>query len=159
MLLTSGGGGHAPLFYFVSANKAFFLGGSDGVEAGVLEPQTSTAAPSGIYSFGTIAPDSNNGQNDGVATFSGSPLAISVISDNNGGGNLSAGQTFGPLGVSVDSNGLGSIGTSGCTIGATGSSGCQLIFYVISPTRAVLLELLNDSLQVPNNPSLQIADQ
>ena len=54
MLLTSGGGGHPPVFYFVTANQAFVLGSSGSVESGMILGQTSTAAPSGAFAFGTI---------------------------------------------------------------------------------------------------------
>jgi len=162
VVLTSGGGGHPPVFYMVSANKAFFLGSSNGIETGLIEPQSSTTAPSGAFAFGTLEIDSITSANDGVAVFSGSPLTVSGTSDNNGsGGSQQPNQTFGPVSVSVDSTGLGSIssGSGACTIGATGATGCQLIFYVISPTRAVLMNLQNGQGQVSSNPTLQIADQ
>ncbi len=157
VLVTSGS--HPPVFYMVSDNEAFIMDGSASVQTGMAEPQTSTSAPSGTYAFGTIDPqDSNVGANSGAATFSGG--SVSVTSDNNSNGNFSAGQTFGPLYVYVDSTGLGSISpnTSACTIGSS-LSPCQLIFYSISGNSAVLMDLTNDAGQPSSNPSLQIADQ
>ena len=162
VVLTSGAGSNPPVFYLVGTNKAFFLGSSNGIETGVIEPQSSTSAPSGTFAFGTLEIDSITSANDGVAVFSGTPLAVSGTTDNNGsGGGQQANQTFSSQGVSVDSTGLGSIsgGSGACTIGVTSASGCQLIFYVISPTRAVLMNLLNGQGVVSSNPTLQIADQ
>ncbi len=56
----------------VSANKAFVLGSSPGVESGMLLPQSSVAAPSGTFAFGTIdIVDANADINSGAAAFSG----------------------------------------------------------------------------------------
>jgi hypothetical protein len=141
----------------VKPNEGFVLGSGGGVESGMIEPQTGTSA-SGTYAFGSIEPgDSNLSDNVGIATFSGGN--VSGTTDSNSSGSQDPNQPIGTIPVSVDLTGLGSIGSSGCTIGATGPTGCQLIFYVISPNRAVLLNLLNDHGNAQTDTSLQIADQ
>ena len=162
LLGNTGGGGHAPLLYLVGTNEAFLLGSGGSVETGMFEPQASSSAPSGSFAFGTIDPqEANVSGNDGVATFSGSPLTVSGTTDNNSnGGGPQTGQTFGPLSVSTDATtGVGIISSNStvCTIG--GINPCQLIFYPISATRAVLMEIANGHGTVPSDPSLQIADQ
>jgi len=110
------------VFWMVSANEAFMRGSSGSVESGMLEPQTSTSAPTATYAFGTIHPeDLSNDDNLGVTTFSGGN--VSGTTDDNSSGIITVNQTFGPSGVSVDSTGLGSIGAAGCTVGGTGSIG------------------------------------
>ncbi len=157
MLLTSGGGNHSPVFYLVSANKAFVLGGSQGVETGMVEPQTAKTM-SGAFAGGTIDPqDPNDGASEFVVTFSGG--AVSGTSDDNSSGSPSPNSSIPSTPFSIDSTGLGSIGSSGCTIGGTGSSGCQLIFYVISSTHGVLMDLTNEKGNAQTNPTLQFADQ
>ncbi len=146
------------VFWMVSANEAFMLGSSGSVESGMLEPQTSTSAPTATYAFGTIHPeDLSNDDNLGVTTFSGGN--VSGTTDDNSSGIITVNQTFGPSGVSVDSTGLGSIGAAGCTVGGTGSSGCPQIFYTISSKRAVLLNLLDGQGNAQTNTALQVADQ
>ena len=131
---------------------------SGSVESGMLEPQTSTSAPTATYAFGTIHPeDLSNDDNLGVTTFSGGN--VSGTTDDNSSGIITVNQTFGPSGVSVDSTGLGSIGAAGCTVGGTGSSGCPQILYTISSKRAVLLNLLDGQGNAQTNTAIQLADQ
>jgi hypothetical protein len=157
-VLPTGGATNPPVFWMVTANEAFLLGPSVGVESGMIEPQTSISAPSGTYAFGTLNPEGwIIDDNSGVATFSGGN--VSGTSDDNAGGFMNANQTLSSMSVSVDASGLGSIGAAGCTVGATGSSGCQMIFYVISSSRAALLNLLDSQGNVPNILALQLADQ
>jgi len=161
VLLGSGGGSHPPVFYMVSANEAFVLGSSPGVESGMLLAQSSTAAPSGTFALGSIdLADANVDANSGVATFSGTPLGLSITSDDNSAGSLSPDGALGPYTVAVDSTGLGTV-PSGCTIAtSTGTSTCKLIFYVVSPTRAVLMGITGEnSGTVHTNPNIIIADQ
>ena len=159
MLLTSGSGGtHPPVFYFVTANQAFFLGSSGSVESGMLLGQTSTAAPSGAFAFGTIdLATADADANSGTATFSGT---FSAIADDNSKGSLGADQILGPLSFGVDSTGLGTI-PSGCTIAALGgTSTCKSIFYVISTTKVVLMGIAGEnSSTVKSNPTISIGDK
>lgn len=145
MLLTSGAGTNPPVFYLVTANKAFLLGSSQSVESGMFEPQGSTSA-SGTYAFGTIdSATSNGGDSEGIATFSGGN--VSGASDDNSSG----GQNTNPISgtFSVDSTGFGQVpGT--CT---PTSPNCDFIFFVISSTRAVGTDGSSQ------NPTIQTVDQ
>jgi Putative Ig domain len=155
--LAGGGGGGAPIIYLVSANKglALFTDGSTPghVESGFLEPQTggpfSVSSTDTTYVFGTIQPDVLGiDQSSGVVTFNGAG-SIAGISDDNSSGTLNANKTFTGGTYSTDSTGQGLI-PAGCTVGTT----CNNIFFLISPTRLVLLDTSNDT-----NPDLEIVEQ
>jgi hypothetical protein len=153
--MTVTGGTNPPIFYLVSANEAFALNGDTTVAAGFFQSQTgspfSNSSASGTYAFGTIDPqDANSGDSLGVATFTPATTSISVINDNNSNGSQSLDQTQ-SMTYSIDSTGLVSI-PSGCTISAA-STNCQAILYIISPTKAVLMDATS------GNPKIQLADQ
>jgi hypothetical protein len=147
------GGGHPPVLYLVNSNEAFFLGSNGRVDSGFFQSQTSTSAPSGIFGFGTIDPEDvnavNASVNSGVATFA-SPN-ISAINDNNSNGFQAVGTTNNAT-FSVDSTGLVHI-PSTCTVSAT-STTCQLIIYIISPTKAVVMDTSGAT-----NSAIQVADK
>jgi hypothetical protein len=151
-----GGGGGAPIFYLVSADKAFVLftdgSGSSNVESGFLEPQSgspfSNSSANGTYAFGTYQPeDTGVDLSSGVAALSAGN--ITGTSDDNSSGTLTAGSAFSDT-YSIDATGLGSI-PSNCTLGTN----CNNIFFVISPTKFVLLKTKAGSA----DPNLQIAEQ
>lgn len=147
----SGGGNHQPILYLVSTSQAFFLSGDGGVESGFFQSQTGTSPSNATYAFGTIDPaSSNSGDNSGVAVFATSTTSINVTEDQNGNGSQTLGgaQSFT---YSVDSTGLIHIPT-GCTVSST-STTCQTLIYVISPTKAVVMDATSSS------PKIQIADQ
>jgi hypothetical protein len=156
-MLVSGTGGHQPILYLVSTNQAFLLAGNGGVDSGFFQSQsggpfTNTSA-SGTYAFGTIDPeDATATDESGVATFT-SPNVSGTSDDNSNGSPPSPNNPFGPQGYSIDSTGLGLV-PSGCTISAT-STTCQMIFYVISPTKAVVMAVGSTN----SNPSIQVADK
>jgi hypothetical protein len=152
-------GGNAPLVYLVSLNKGFVLFTDNSlanphVESGFLEPQTgspfSNTSASGTYSFGVVWP-STAGVADlsGVATFA-NPNVNGML-DKNAGGTLTPNKSFSST-YSIDSTGLG-VFPAGCSITTAGS--CGDLFYIISPTRAVLLNLDPAN----TNPDLQIVDK
>jgi hypothetical protein len=163
-----GGGGSAPLIYLVSPNKGFalFVDSSTTnahVESGFLEPQTGgpfgTASASGTYAIGTLQPDvAGVSDASGIATFNKNTVQVSGTSDNNSSGTLNPAGSFGPIGYSVDSTGLGLL-PAGCSIdGTNGQDGtCQSVFYVISPTKAVVIDATGSV--TSTNPHLQTADQ
>jgi hypothetical protein len=138
----TGGGSTPPLLWLVTANEGFLLGGGTDVETGFFEPQTATTVSgSAASAFGTVDPElAGSTQETGVATFSGGN--ISATADLNAAGTLTPSSAIGPLTYSVDGTGLGSI-PSGCTIGGTGPTGCAEIFYIVSPTKTVQMNLLN----------------
>jgi hypothetical protein len=155
-MTVSGGGGTGPIFYLVSPNQVFVLGGGNSVDTGVFQSQTggpfTNSSASGTYAFATVDPqDLNVSDESGVATFA-SPN-VSGTSDSNSNGSQNLNKPFGPQGYSVDSTGLGII-PSGCTISAT-STTCQTVFYVISPTKAVVM----DTDPTNTNPKIQVADK
>jgi hypothetical protein len=85
-----------------------------------------------------------------VATFANPN--ISGTSDGNSGGSLNPNSPFTGT-YSIDSTGLGVV-PAGCTIIGTPGT-CQSLFYIISPTKAVVLSLNSTS----TNPDLQVADK
>jgi len=158
MVVSGGGGGGGPIFYLVSPNQAFAVGTGNTVDTGFFQSQTggpfTNASATGTYAFGTIEPVlANSSENLGVATFAPLTTTINVIDDQNGSGgqNLDQTQTFN---YSIDSTGLGMIPASGssCTISAT-STTCQTVFYIISPTKAVIMDTQS------SNPKIQLGDK
>lgn len=156
-MLLSGSASHLPVLYLVNSNQAFILNSNAGVDSGFVQSQSgspfSDSSASGTYAFGTIDPEvAATTDNSGVATFT-PPSTLSIISDANSSGTLSPDQTQ-SLSYSVDSTGLGMIPSSGssCTVSAT-STTCQTIFYVISPSKAVVMDTTS------SNPKVQIADK
>jgi hypothetical protein len=158
MVVSGGGGGGGPIFYLVSPNQAFAVGTGNTVDTGFFQSQTggpfTNASATGTYAFGTIEPVlANSSENLGAATFTPATTTINVIDDQNGNGsqNLDQTQTFN---YSIDSTGLGMIPASGssCTISAT-STTCQTVFYVISPTKAVIMDTQS------SNPKIQLGDK
>jgi hypothetical protein len=160
-----GGGGSAPVIYLVSANKGFALfmdssSTSAHVQSGFLELQTggpfTNASANGTYAFGTIQPDLVGVSDEsGIAIFNATTTKINGTTDNNSSGSLSPANSFGPFSYSVDSTGLGVI-PSGCNIdGGT----CQTFFYVVSPTKAVVLDGTPSASPAVTSPHLEVADQ
>jgi hypothetical protein len=159
-IIVAGGG---PVLYLVNTGAAFFLNNNPSVDSGFFQSQSgspfSNTSVSGIYAFGTVNPDDPSvTDEDGVATFT-SPN-INGTSDDNAFGTLSPNNAFGPQSYSVDpTTGLG-VSPSECTVGGSGESGCQIAFYIISPSKAVYIQLENSSLtEVKANSAIEIADK
>lgn len=121
-------------------------------DSGLVQAQTAISA-SGMFAFGVLNPaEPNVGASSGVVTLSSGN--ITGISDNNSsGGGPQASQAISTT-YSIDGIGLGHI-PSGCTPGTN----CQLIFYVVSPARAVLIELQNSGGTAQTNPAINTSDQ
>ncbi len=150
-ILVTGGGGHEPVLYLVSTSQAFILAGNGRVDSGFFQSQTGTSA-GGAYAFGAVDPeDTNVGADSGVVTLTSGN--ITGTSDNNSSGGPQPNQSI-STSYSVDSNGLGHI-PSGCTPGTN----CQLIFLVISPTKAILTELQHSNGTAQTNPAISPIDQ
>jgi len=154
-MTTIAGGTNPPIFYLVNANQVFALNGSSTVDSGFFQSQTGSpftnSSASGVYAFGTVDPQvANANVNSGVATFTPATTTVSVIQDKNGSGSQSVGQTQ-SMTYSIDSTGLVSL-PSGCAMTAS-STTCQAILYVVSPTKAVLMDVGS------TNPSIQVAEQ
>jgi hypothetical protein len=153
--MTFTSGTNQPVLYLVSTNQAFFLNGNTNVDTGFFQSQTggpfTNSSASGAYAFGAIDPqDANADHNSGVATFTPATTNITVTEDKNGNGSQNTGQTQ-SFTYSIDSTGLVHI-PSGCTISAT-STTCQTVLFVISPTKAVIMDTSS------TNPNIQVADQ
>jgi hypothetical protein len=153
---TSGGG----VIYLVSSSQGgYFASAGNDVGAGFVEPQTGgpfmTSSVSGTFSFGTTGQvEQNVSDNSGVATFDG-VSTVSGTSDSASIGstpstpNLSAGNAFSqPYSVT---NGTGTPGRGTITMGGA----TNLIFYIISPSKAVLLGAQSGN----TNPSIIIGEK
>ncbi len=153
---SSGGGASPAVLWLAGNNQGFYLGSGSNVESGYFEPQTSTSVTTGSpYAFGSVDPEvAGTDQEVGVAMLSGGNITGTIDSNLNGTMTVNT-----PLSLtySVDGTGLGSI-PAGCTLGTVGTGGCQQIFYVISPTKAVLMNLQSGQGQVTSAPN-QVADQ
>jgi hypothetical protein len=158
-MLVLGTGGHAPVLYLVSASQAFLLTGNGSVDTGFFQSQSGSpfgiTSASGMYSSGEIDPEvAGNGAQSGVATFTPATTTVSVTQDTNNNGILNPNQTM-SFSYSIDTTGLGLVspsGTSSCTISATATT-CQVIFYVISPTKVVVMDAQSSS------PKVQLGDK
>ena len=150
--------GSASVFYLVNTNQAFSLIGNGGVNSGFFESQSgspfSTSSASGTYALGPIDPENLNGADSvGVATFTPATNGLSSIDDGNQSGGSPGVNQVQSLTYSVDSTGLG-MSPSGCSISAT-STTCRMLFYIISPTKAALININPNS----TTPKLYLLDQ
>ena len=155
VIIPSSPGNNPPMFYLVNANQAFFLNQGTSVETGFFQSQTggpfSTTSATGTYAFGTIDPqDPNVGNESGVAAFA-SPN-INGTSDKNNNGSQAVASPFSST-YSVDSTGLGVV-PSGCSTTVVPTT-CQTVFYMISPTKALVMDVDPSS----TNPRIQPADK
>ncbi len=150
--------GSASVFYLVNTNQAFSLIGNAGVNSGFFESQSgspfSTSSASGTYALGPIDPENLDGADSvGVATFTPATNGLSSIGDGNQSGGSPGVNHVQNLTYSVDSTGLG-MSPSGCSISAT-STTCQILFYVISPTKGAFIDINPNS----TTPKLYLLDQ
>ena len=154
--IISGTGGHSPLLYLVSASQAFFLESNQSVDTGFFELQSgspfSASSASGTYAFGEIDSELlDAGVDSGVATFTPATASLGVTVDQNGSGGAPTLGTIQSLTYSIDSTGFGLI-PSGCSTTVTPTT-CNDIFYVISPTQAVVMD------PQASAPQIQTVDQ
>jgi Big-like domain-containing protein len=125
------------VFYLVSPDRGFILSGNDSLEFGTFEPQTggpfSNVSVSGNYAFGTLPLLSSSGTSfasgllsaDGVANLSGT-LATKAET-----------QAFAGT-YSVAANGRATL-----SIAQTSGSPSNLVFYFVSPSKAVGVQVEN----------------
>lgn len=147
--VTAPSSNHVSVLYLVSTSAAFSLNSNAGADSGYAQSQTSTAGPSATYAFGNVDPQASGSTlNSGVVAFA-SPN-ITITGDENQSGTLTP-DNIQNLTYSTDSTGLGYI-PSGCTISAS-STTCQTLFYIISPTKAVVMDTTSGT------PKLTIADK
>jgi hypothetical protein len=122
-------------FYLVGANQGFVLDFSSPVVTGYFEPQTATgftvASFNGSYASGTLDPLSQNGVLDSEVLTSTGAGAITGTEDQNATGTLSPDVPV-TAGYTVSSAGR---------VAVTPAAGGSAALYIISPTKALLLNL------------------
>jgi hypothetical protein len=153
MLLTVTGTTTNPsvVLFLANGSEAFVLNDNASADSGLIQAQTSTSA-SGAYAIGIIDPAIPNvGASSGVVTLTSGNLGGAT--DNNSSGGTQANQSISGT-YSIDSTGFGVIPSS-CTPGTN----CQFVFYVISPTEAVLTQLQHSNGTSQTNPAATPADQ
>jgi Putative Ig domain len=129
--LTSAG---TPAFlYLLDNNQAFVLGGDASASSGILEPQTSTGFSNtslkGNYLGGSLPLSSQSVINE---------VALAAA---DGNGNVSITyENSGPKGLVTNGSTTGTytVGSNGRTV-VSAADGATRIFYVVSPTKTVLL--------------------
>ena len=129
--LTSAG---TPAFlYLLDNNQAFVLGGDASASSGILEPQTGTgfsaASFKGDYLGGSLPLSSPSVINE-----------VALVAADGGGNVEMAYENSGPKGLVSNGGTIGTytVGSNGRVV-VTAADGVTRIFYVVSPTKAVLL--------------------
>jgi hypothetical protein len=129
--LTSTG---TPAFlYLLDDNQAFVLGGDASASSGILEPQTgasfNSASFKGAYLGGSLALSSPSVINE-----------VALVATDGGGNVQMAYENSGPKGLAPNGGAIGTytVGANGRTV-VTAADGATRIFYVVSPTKVVLL--------------------
>jgi hypothetical protein len=136
--LPTGGGGHSPVFYLVKPGKGFMVGTDSSVTAGSFEPQSPGPflTSSTVFGFGTISPaEQNIDYEAGWVDFNGSGTVAGATDDTSLFGGQNVDNTFSQT-YAVASNGRGTVGSS---------STPNVIFYVVSGTKAILFNAYNQA--------------
>jgi len=146
-----------PVFYMVGASQAFVVGTDAAVTSGNLESQLgspfSNSSVFGLYAGGTISPVTAMVTNDVSSLFADGNGNMNGTDDTSG-----AGGPAGPLNFSytygVDSTGR----TLVCASGTCNAQSNNIIgvAYVISPTKFVLLPVLNSDGTPDQFPALSV---
>jgi hypothetical protein len=126
--------GTPPIFYLISSNTAFVLGTDPSSSSGLLEPQSgspfSNASFTGNYLGGTVALSNSFYTN----------LAGLVTADGQGNVGIVA-NTSGRSGTALyDTLTATYAGDSHGRVVVTASDGTSRVFYVVSPTKVILLD-------------------
>jgi Putative Ig domain len=149
--LPSGGGGHSPVFYLVKPGKGFMVGTDSSVTAGSFEPQSPGPflTSSTVFGFGTISPaEQNIDYEAGWVNFNGSGTVSGATDDTSLFGGQNVDNTFSQT-YAVASNGRGTVGSS---------STPNVIFYVVSGTKAILFNAYNQAgTQGKADPAVEVA--
>jgi hypothetical protein len=126
--------GTPAVLYLLNTNEAFVLGGDTSASSGFLQPQSASSFTNssfqGNYLGGSIALDSASVLNEvelAVPTGNGN---IAFSNNNSGPKGLASNQTLTGATYSVGSNGRTPV---------TASDGTTRVFYIVSPTKALLL--------------------
>jgi hypothetical protein len=149
--VTTTGGNHPPVFYLVKPGKGFLVGTDSSVTAGSFESQSPGPflTSSTVFGFGTVSPaEQNIDYEAGWADFNGSGTVSGKTDDTSLGGGQNVNNTFSQT-YAVASNGRGTVGSS---------STPQIIFYVVSGTKAILFSAYNQAgTQGKTDPAIEEA--
>jgi Putative Ig domain len=164
-LLAISGVNHNSVIYLVSPSEVFSLDASGQVGTGLAEKQSgspfsaASAKSPPSYAFGTIQPEvSSVDLSSGVANFDGVSAITGTSDDNSSGSGLHAGGSINSN-YTIDSTGTGNVIKPPATSCSFTGGTCDLIFIVISPTKAVLMDANPVSGTSNTTPSLTIGDQ
>jgi hypothetical protein len=122
----------------VKPGKGFMVGTDSSVTAGSFEPQSPGPflTASTVFGFGTISPaEQNIDYEAGWVDFNGSGTVSGATDDTSLFGGQNVDNTFSQT-YAVASNGRGTVGTS---------STPNVIFYVVSGTKAILFNAYNQA--------------
>jgi hypothetical protein len=125
--------GTPAFLYLLDNNQAFVLGGDASASSGLLEPQTGTSFSNGSFK--------GNYLGGSLALSSPSVINEVALAAADGNGNVAiAYENSGPKGLVSNGSTTGTytVGSNGRTV-VTAADGTARIFYVVSPTKAVLL--------------------
>jgi hypothetical protein len=125
--------GTPTVLYLLDTNEAFLLGGDASASSGLLEPQSGTTFSSssfkGNYLGGSLPLDSPAAMNEVDLAVPDGNGNIALTYNNSGPKGLATNQS---------TSGTYSVGSNGRTV-VKAADGTTRIFYVVSPTEAVLL--------------------
>jgi hypothetical protein len=149
-------GGSPPVFYLSAGNQGFVVGTDANVTSGRFEPQSTTILANALYEGSTSNPVSAMVTNsvswlyaDGKGSITGQQDTSGPSGQNN---NLPISYTY-----AVDNTGRALVCSSGtCNAQSKNIVG---IAYVVSPTKFVLLPLLNPDNSPDQYPALSIIGQ
>ncbi len=138
------------VFYLVSPDRGFILSGNDSLELGTFEPQTggpfSNASLSGNYASGTLPLLSSPS-----TSFTSGLLSADGVGNLSGMSTTKAGtQTFAGT-YSVTANGRATL-----SITPTSGSPANLVFYFVSPSKAVGTQMTDFG---PANAAVNVIDK
>jgi hypothetical protein len=125
--------GTPAVLYLLDTNEALVLGGDASASSGLLEPQTGTSFTNGSfkgnYLGGSISLDSPSVINEVDLAVPDGNGKIAITYNNSGPKGLASNQS---------TSGTYNVGSNGRTV-VTAADGTTRVFYVVSPTKAVLL--------------------
>jgi hypothetical protein len=125
--------GTPAVLYLLDTNEAFVLGGDASASSGLLEPQSGTSFSNssfkGNYLGGSLPLDSPAAMNEVDLAVPDGNGNIALTYNNSGPKGLATNQS---------TSGTYSVGSNGRTV-VKAADGTTRIFYVVSPTEAVLL--------------------
>jgi len=125
-------------FYLVGQNQGFMMDFNTGANFGYFENQTATgitaATFSGAYAAGTLNPLAQSATDSTASLTSNGAGAVTGTSDQNAAGTLTPDAALSAT-YTVSSTGRGAIPTTGSGV----------VFYIISATKAILLDLTSSS--------------